>query len=74
MRGPPNVRGSVFRGSGQNFTIEQSPEVLANFQEFALKLSKYEYLWINFQKNSKTFTDILHFCASFVEKRIITYI
>ena len=61
--------GSVFRGSGQNFTIGRGPEILWNFSQICIKIIKnMKILWRKFQQKYKIFTKILAFCARYGEK------
>ena len=61
--GPPNVWGSAFRGSRQNFTITQGPEIWGNFPKLALKVFKNEKVWRKYQKKAKLSLKIFVFCA-----------
>ena len=40
--------GSVYRRSGQNFTIERAPLIWGNFQKGSLKIIKIRKLWRKF--------------------------
>ena len=75
LRGPPNVLGSLFRGSGQNLTLRQSPEIRGNFLKICVKIIKNMKVFEKNSENMQNFTEYLVPFGCVVGKiRIIIYI
>ena len=72
LRGPPNVCGSIFRGSGQNFTIGPS---FWEFSKIVVKIDKnfkiYREIFRKMQNFTKNFTKIENFSISLSKTSII---